>query len=74
MAPFLIGLAVAAIGLSIGTNAGYAINPARDLGPRVFTWLAGWGDLAFPGAGAWFDKAFTGTGGACLPRTATPAR
>lgn len=55
LAPFLIGLVVVAIGLSIGTNAGYAINPARDLGPRVFTWLAGWGDLAFPGAGAWFD-------------------
>jgi glycerol uptake facilitator protein len=55
LAPFLIGLVVAAIGLSIGTNAGYAINPARDLGPRLLTWLAGWGDLAFPGAGPWFD-------------------
>jgi len=56
LAPFLIGLVVVAIGLSIGTNAGYAINPARDLGPRVFTWLAGWGGLAFPGAGTWFDN------------------
>jgi glycerol uptake facilitator protein len=56
LAPFLIGLIVAAIGFSIGTNAGYAINPARDLGPRVFTWLAGWGGLAFPGAGPWFDN------------------
>jgi glycerol uptake facilitator protein len=56
MAPFLIGLVVAAIGLSFGTNAGYAINPARDLGPRVLTWLAGWGDLAFPGAGPWFNN------------------
>jgi glycerol uptake facilitator protein len=56
LAPFLIGLVVAAIGLSFGTNAGYAINPARDLGPRFFTWLAGWGDLAFPGAGPWFDN------------------
>jgi glycerol uptake facilitator protein len=56
LAPFLIGLVVLSIGLSIGTNAGYAINPARDLGPRLFTWLAGWGDLAFPGAGPWFDN------------------
>ncbi|GAA5136975.1 MIP/aquaporin family protein [Pseudonocardia adelaidensis] len=54
LAPFLIGLVVLAIGLSIGTNAGYAINPARDLGPRLFTWIAGWGGLAFPGAGPWF--------------------
>ncbi|HLU57053.1 MAG TPA: MIP/aquaporin family protein [Pseudonocardia sp.] len=56
LAPFLIGLVVGAIGLSIGTNAGYAINPARDLGPRLFTALAGWGELAFPGAGQWFDN------------------
>ena len=32
---FLIGLVVVAIGLTFGTNAGYAINPARDLGPRI---------------------------------------
>ena len=56
MGPFLIGFVVVAIGFSIGTNAGYAINPARDLGPRIFTWLAGWGDLAFPGAGEWFNN------------------
>ena len=52
----LIGFVVAAIGLSFGTNAGYAINPARDLGPRFFTWLAGWGRLAFPGHYQWFDN------------------
>lgn len=56
LAPFLIGLVVASIGLSFGTNAGYAINPARDLGPRIFTGLGGWGELAFPGAGPWFDN------------------
>jgi glycerol uptake facilitator protein len=49
MAPFLVGLVVVGIGLSYGTNAGYAINPARDLGPRLFTWIAGWNELAFPG-------------------------
>ncbi|MCW2931088.1 MAG: aquaporin [Actinomycetia bacterium] len=48
-APLLIGLVVAVIGLAYGTNAGYAINPARDFGPRMFTWALGWGKLAFPG-------------------------
>jgi glycerol uptake facilitator protein len=47
--PFMIGIAVAAIGMSYGTNAGYAINPARDFGPRMVAWLFGWGKTAFPG-------------------------
>ncbi|MFJ9345285.1 MIP/aquaporin family protein [Streptomyces sp. NPDC101237] len=54
LGPFVIGLAVTAIGMSYGANAGYAINPARDFGPRVLTWLAGWKSLAFPGNGAGF--------------------
>lgn len=33
--PFLIGLVVFSIGLSLGGTTGYAINPARDLGPRL---------------------------------------
>lgn len=48
-AALLIGLVVAVIGLAYGTNAGYAINPARDFGPRLFTYALGWGPLAFPG-------------------------
>lgn len=34
-APILVGLTVGAIGLSLGGPTGYAINPARDLGPRL---------------------------------------
>lgn len=35
LAPLLVGLLVLAIGLSLGGPTGYAINPARDLGPRI---------------------------------------
>ena len=39
--PLMIGLVVVAIGMSFGGMHGYAINPARDFGPRLFTVLAG---------------------------------
>lgn len=38
---FLVGMTVLAIGLSLGGPSGYAINPARDLGPRIFGALVG---------------------------------
>ena len=41
--PLFIGLTVLAIGISFGYNCGYAINPARDLAPRLFTLISGWG-------------------------------
>ena len=41
LAPLLIGLVVVAIGVSFGGMHGYAINPARDFGPRLFTVIAG---------------------------------
>ena len=55
LGPFLIGLVVVAIGLTFGTNAGYAINPARDFGPRLFTYFEGWGSIALPGTFEWFS-------------------
>ncbi|OQV21573.1 Aquaporin-10 [Hypsibius exemplaris] len=45
--PILVGLLITAIGLSFGFNCGYPINPARDLGPRIFTAMAGWGAYPF---------------------------
>ncbi|HEY6184789.1 MAG TPA: MIP/aquaporin family protein [Terriglobales bacterium] len=41
MAPLMVGLVVVAIGMSFGGMHGYAINPARDFGPRLFTVVAG---------------------------------
>ncbi|KAM6474099.1 aquaporin-7-like [Liasis olivaceus] len=40
---FISGLLVVVIGMSMGMNTGYAINPSRDRPPRIFTALAGWG-------------------------------
>jgi glycerol uptake facilitator protein len=42
LAPFIIGLVVVGIGMALGADAGYAINPARDFGPRLASWICGW--------------------------------
>jgi glycerol uptake facilitator protein len=55
LAPLMVGLVIVAIGMAWGTDAGYAINPARDFGPRLASWVTGygtawkdqWGDLYF---------------------------
>lgn len=54
LAPLLVGLLVVAIGASFGFNSGYAINPARDFGPRLFTALAGWGPEVFRAGHTWW--------------------
>jgi glycerol uptake facilitator protein len=41
LTPVLVGATVVAIGMSFGGMHGYAINPARDFGPRLFTVVAG---------------------------------
>lgn len=50
MAPLLIGFLIAIIGAAMGPLTGFALNPARDFGPKLFAWLAGWGNVAFTGA------------------------
>jgi glycerol uptake facilitator len=49
LAPFIIGLLIVALGMAWGTDAGYAINPARDFGPRLATFVTGY-------HGAWRDQ------------------
>ncbi len=50
LAPLLIGLLIAVIGASMGPLTGFALNPARDFGPKLFAYFAGWGKVAFTGA------------------------
>lgn len=54
LTPVLVGLLVLVIGATFGWNAGYAINPARDFGPRLLTAVGGWGAGVFSASGAWW--------------------
>ncbi|XP_065512937.1 aquaporin-7-like isoform X2 [Caloenas nicobarica] len=50
----LTGLLVVGIGLGMGLNTGYAINPSRDLPPRLFTAISGWGMEVFTAGHHWW--------------------
>ncbi|OBS67623.1 hypothetical protein A6R68_03886 [Neotoma lepida] len=50
----VIGILVCIIGVSLGMNTGYAINPSRDLPPRFFTFIAGWGKQVFSAGNNWW--------------------
>ncbi|GAB4362001.1 MAG: MIP/aquaporin family protein [Bryobacter sp.] len=55
LGPILVGLVVVGIGMSFGALHGYAINPARDFGPRLFTVLAGFRNNGLTdGTGVWW--------------------
>jgi len=54
LAPVVVGLLVVVIGATFGFNSGYAINPARDFGPRLFTFIAGWGSGVFTAGNGWW--------------------
>ena len=48
LAPVFIGLTVTSIIGLVAPLTQAGLNPARDLGPRLVAWLAGWGGAAFP--------------------------
>lgn len=53
LAPVLIGLTVTALIAVLAPLTQACFNPARDLGPRLFAALAGWGSQALPGPRGW---------------------
>ena len=59
---------MAVIGGSMGPLTGFALNPARDFGPKLFAFFAGWGNVAFTGGKdiPYFGANFGPLVGACL--------
>lgn len=49
LAPLLIGILIAVLGGAMGPLTGFAMNPARDFGPKLFAALSGWGEIAMTG-------------------------
>ncbi|HKM95830.1 MAG TPA: MIP/aquaporin family protein [Buttiauxella sp.] len=49
LGPLLIGILVAVIGAATAPLTGFAMNPARDFGPKLFTFFAGWGEISMTG-------------------------
>ncbi|KAH7729925.1 CRE-AQP-2 protein [Aphelenchoides avenae] len=40
--PFIVGASLTMVGNAFALNAGYPVNPAKDFGPRLFTWVIGY--------------------------------
>ncbi|MBB5359237.1 glycerol uptake facilitator protein [Rhodanobacter sp. ANJX3] len=79
----MIGILVAIIGSCMGYLEAWALNPARDFGPRLFAYFAGWNTAAFPSPDNYWWVPIVGPliggvigGGAyqCLIRPFLPAR
>lgn len=51
--PIMLTLLIIGIGCSFGLNSGYALNPARDIGPRIFTAFV-YGSEVFTAYNYWF--------------------
>jgi len=58
--PALVGIAIGSIIAVTGSLSGGAINPARDVGPRFFTLIAGWGTYGFEGTWVYVVGPFIG--------------
>lgn len=52
--PLAVGILIATLGGGFGSLTGFAMNPARDFGPRLFTAIVGWRDVALPAANWYF--------------------
>lgn len=54
IAGLYFGFLILIIGSAFGSNSGFAVNPARDLGPRLFTYAAGWGSQVWTAGNYYF--------------------
>lgn len=59
VAPAFIGLTVSALISVLAPLSQASFNPARDLGPRLVAYFAGWGAVAIPGPRGWFLTVYT---------------
>jgi len=58
LGPLMVGLLVMALGMAFGWQTGYAVNPARDLGPRLFAYLIYGNDVFTAGSNFFMNYSF----------------